>query len=213
MATVGGIVRDRNDRVLDEQPSPALYLSRRDSPSASFGRLIVWTAGDPSQWARPLLEVARSGSLNLSVFGVQSLEEEASQSLWELKWEASLLGAVGVLALALAAIGLYGVVAWSVSRRTREIGIRMALGAKPADVHRLVLGHGLRITIFGIAAGLALSAGTVRLLRGFLYGMSPFDPLAFAAASAAWLAIALMASWLPARRAMRVDPGVTLKME
>jgi predicted permease len=213
MATVGGIVRDRNDRVLDEQPSPALYLSRRDSPSASFGRLIVWTAGDPSQWARPLLEVARSGSLNLSVFGVQSLEEEASRSLWELKWEASLLGAVGVLALALAAIGLYGVVAWSVSRRTREIGIRMALGAKPADVHRLVLGHGLRITIFGIAAGLVLSAGTVRLLRGFLYGMSPFDPLAFAAASAAWLAIALMASWLPARRAMRVDPGVALKME
>lgn len=213
MATVAGLVRDRNDLALDEQPSPALYLSRRNSPAASFGRLIVWTAGNPSHWARPLLQVARSGSPNLAVLGVQTLDDEASRSLWELKWQTSLLGAVGALALALAAIGLYGVLAWSVSRRTREIGIRMALGAKPADVHRLVLGRGTRITVLGIAAGLALSAGAVRLLRGFLYGMSPFDPLAFAAAGAAWLAIALLASWLPARRAMRIDPGVALKME
>ena len=213
IATVGGMVRDRNDLVLDDTPSAALYLSRRESPWAIFGRLIIRTAGEPSHWTRPLLEVAKSGSPNLAVFGVQSLEEEASRSLWELKWQTSLLGAVGVLALTLAAIGLYGVVAWSVSRRTHEIGIRMALGARPADVHRLVLGHGLRITVLGIAAGLALSAGTVRLLRGFLYGMSPFDPLAFATASAAWLAIALLASWLPARRAMRVDPGEALKVE
>jgi predicted permease len=213
MATVGGMVRDRNDVALDDTPSAALYLSRRESPAAVFGRLIIRTAGDPLHWTRPLLEVAKSGSPNLAVFGVQSLEEEASRSLWELKWQTSLLGAVGVLALMLAAIGLYGVVAWSVSRRTHEIGIRMALGAKPADVHRLVLGHGLRITTLGIGFGLALSAGTVRLLRGFLYGMSPFDPLAFAAASAAWLAIALLASWLPARRAMQVDPGVALKVE
>ena len=213
MATVGAIVRDRNDLSLDETPAPALYLSRREWPAAIFGRLIVWTAGDPSHWVRPLLEVARSGGPNLAVLGVESLEEEESRSRWQLKWQASLLGAIGGLALVLAAIGLYGVVAWSVARRTQEIGIRMALGAKPADLHRLVLGHGLRITVLGIAVGLALSAATIRLLRRFLYGMSPFDPLAFAAASVAWLAIALLATWLPARRAMRVHPAVALKMD
>jgi predicted permease len=210
---VAGIVRDRHDLSLDENPQPFLYLSRRQSEGSGFARLIVWTTANPYRWAKPLLRVAQSGGPNLSIFDVQSLEDEASRSLWELKWQASLLGGVGLLAAVLAAIGLYGVVAYSVSRRTHEIGIRMALGAAPADVQRMVLGLGLRITAAGIACGLLVSAATVRLLRGFLYGMSPFDTLAFAAGSVAWLAIAMLASWLPARRATRVDPGVALKWE
>jgi len=209
---VAGIARDRNDRSLDGSPQPYVYLSRRQSPGGGPAHLIVRTAGSPYRWSKPLLQVAQRGGPNLLIFEVQSLEEASSRALWELKWQASLLGGVGLLAAVLAAIGLYGVVACSVSRRTHEIGVRTALGASPADVLRMVLGHGLRITTMGIAGGLLVSAGTVRLLRGFLYGMSPFDPLSFAAASIAWLAIAMLASWLPARRATKVDPGVALRV-
>ena len=113
----------------------------------------------------------------------------------------------------LAAIGLYGVVAYAVSQRTREIGVRIALGAAPGDVQWMVLAHGLRITGIGILGGLLIGAATVRLLRRFLYGLSPFDPIAFAAASLAWIAIAMLASWYPARRATRVDPITALKYE
>jgi ABC-type antimicrobial peptide transport system permease subunit len=103
--------------------------------------------------------------------------------------------------------------AYAVSQRTREIGIRMALGAEPGDVQWMVFAQGLRITGIGVACGLALSAGSVRLMRSYLYGLSPFDPVAFAAASLAWLAIAAIASWYPARRATRVDPMTALKYE
>jgi ABC-type antimicrobial peptide transport system permease subunit len=105
------------------------------------------------------------------------------------------------------------VVVCSVAQRTREIGVRMALGAMPLDVQWMVLAHGLRITAIGIAGGLLLSAATVRLLRGFLYGLSPFDPIAFSAASLAWVAVAMIASWYPARRATRVDPMTALNYE
>lgn len=120
---------------------------------------------------------------------------------------------MGLLAIVLAAIGLYGVVAYAVSQRTREIGVRVAMGATPGDVEWLVLGHGLRITTAGIAAGLLLSAATVHWLRSYLYGLSPFDPIAFVGASLAWVIIAMLASWYPARRATRVDPLTALKYE
>ena len=113
----------------------------------------------------------------------------------------------------LAAIGVYGVVACSVAQRTSEIGVRVALGAVPLDVQWMVLAHGLRITAIGIAIGLLLSGATVRLLRRFLYGLSPFDPIAFAAASLAWIVLATLASWYPARRATRVDPMIALRAE
>jgi ABC-type antimicrobial peptide transport system permease subunit len=130
-----------------------------------------------------------------------------------LKWRAALVGALGALAILLAAIGLYGVVAYAVSQRTREIGVRMALGASPGDVQWMVLNHGLRITAAGIAIGLVFSAAAARLLRGYLYGLSPFDPIAFGGACLAWIAIAMLASWIPSRRATRVDPLIALKWE
>ena len=113
----------------------------------------------------------------------------------------------------LAAIGLYGVVAYAVSQRTREIGVRVALGASAADVQWMVLGHGLRITAMGLVIGVGLSAVSVGLLRRYLYGLSPFDPVAFGGACLLWILIAMLASWVPARRAMRVDPLTALKWE
>ncbi len=156
--------------------------------------------------------VQRRGG-QLIIYDSRTLEDAVARSLWEMKWQASLLAAIGLLAIVLAAIGVYGVVACSVAQRTREIGVRMALGAVPSDVQWMVLAHGLRISAIGIAAGLLLSAATVRLLRGFLYGLSPFDPIAFAAAGMAWIVIAMLASWYPARRATHVDPMTALNFE
>ena len=212
--TVIGVARDAKYGALSEEPQAFYYLSRRQDPGGNgFFSLIVRTAGDPRQWIKPVLDLVQRRGGDLRVYDNGALENAVALSLWELKWQASLLAALGLLAIVLAAIGVYGVVACSVAQRTREIGVRMALGAAPLDVQWMVLAHGLRITALGIAVGLLLSAFTVRLLRGFLYGLSPFDPIAFAVASLAWIAIAMLASWYPARRATRVDPMTALNYE
>jgi predicted permease len=213
MGTVIGIARDAKYASLGEEPRPLYYVSRLEDRGNGFYSLIVRTAGDPHQWIQPLVSLVQRNGGNVRIYDSGTLESAVAQSLWEVKWQASLLGAVGLLAIVLAAIGVYGVVACSVAQRTREIGVRMALGAVPLDVQWMVLAHGLRITAIGIAIGLLLSAATVGLLRGFLYGLSPFDPIAFATASLAWIAIAIVASWYPARRATRVDPMTALNYE
>jgi predicted permease len=213
LGTVIGIARDVKYEDLDETPRPYLYLSRRQDPGTGFFELIVRTEGDPYQWSKPLLGLAMSGSPMLHVFETRSLQDAIALNLRDLRWRAGLIGSLGLLAILLAAIGLYGVVAYSVSQRTKEIGMRMALGATSGDVQWMVLGRGLRITAAGIALGLLLSAIAVRWLRAYLYGLSPFDPIAFAGASLAWMLIAMLASWYPARRATRVDPLTALKYE
>jgi ABC-type antimicrobial peptide transport system permease subunit len=174
---------------------------------------MIRTEGDPYAWSKPLMSVALSGGPKLRIFETRSVEDGIDLSLRDVQWRAELVGSLGLLAAILAAIGLYGVVAYAVSQRTREIGMRMALGATSGDVQWMVLGRGLRITAAGIALGLLLSAVAVRWLRSYLYGLSPFDPIAFAAAGLAWIAIAMLASWYPARRATRVDPLTALKWE
>jgi len=211
LGQVVGVGRDI--RVHGEEPYPGYYVSRRQELGSGSFALIVRTAGNPYQWAQPLMQVAANSDANLRIYQVQSLQDALALSLWETKWQAAVLGSLGLLAIVLAVIGLHGVVAFAVSQRTREIGVRMALGASPAHVQRMVLAQGLRIAGIGIAAGLLLSAGTVRWLRSYLYGLSPFDPIAFAAASLAWVAIAILASWYPARRATQVDPVTALKYE
>ena len=118
-------------------------------------------------------------------------------SLWRVRWQASLLGAFGLLAIALSVIGLYEVVAYTVAQRTREIGVRMALGAQKRDVQWMVLAHGLRLTATGVLAGLSAAIATMRLLRSFLYGVSPLDPMAFVGAALAWLIVAMLAITFP----------------
>jgi predicted permease len=217
MAQVVGIARDSKYESLSEDAKPFYYLSRRQAAGNGYFSLIVRTAGDPYGWAKPLLSLVRENP-DFTVYEVKTLEDAVAASLWEIKWQAGLLASLGLaslglLAIVLAAMGLYGVVAYAVSQRTREIGVRMALGAAPGDVQWMVLAHGLRIIGLGILGGLLLSAATVRLLRSFLYGLSPYDPAAFGAASIAWLMVAMLASWYPARRATRVDPLTALKYE
>ncbi len=212
MGEVVGVAANTKTSALDEDPAPVFYVSRLQEPAHPYFALIVETEGDARAWTTPLLRIVQRNH-NLEYFEAQTLDEAVGKSLWLIKWQAALLAVFGLLAIVLATIGLYGVVAYAVSQRTHEIGVRMALGAMPGDVRWMILSHGLRITVFGVGAGLLLSAATVRLLRGFLYGLSPFDPVAFATASLAWVLIAMLASWYPARRATRVDPLAALKYE
>jgi putative ABC transport system permease protein len=120
---------------------------------------------------------------------------------------------LGGLALVLAAVGVYGVVAYSVTQRTHEIGVRMAIGARPADVRRMVLGQGCRLALAGVAIGLALALVAARVMRGLLFHVSPSDPATFVSVAAALVGIAALASYIPARRATRVDPMIALRGE
>jgi ABC-type antimicrobial peptide transport system permease subunit len=135
------------------------------------------------------------------------------KSLWQTRWEASLLGAFGMLALLIASVGLYGVIAFGARQRTREFGIRMALGAQRRDVLRLVTGDSLTIALVGIALGVMVSLASTNLLRGFLYGLSPTDTVTFAGAALLWTAVSLIASAVPAYRATKVDPLTALRYE
>ncbi len=212
-ATVVGVARDAKYDAVNEKETLLYYTLREEDSGNGYFALVIRTAGDPRQWSKPLLDLMQRNGRDLRIYEAATMESSVARSLWLVRWQASLMAALGLLAIVLAAIGVYGVVTCSVAQRTREIGVRMALGAVAMDVQWMVLGHGLRITAIGIAGGLLFSAGTVRLLRGFLYGLSPFDPIAFSVASLAWIAIAMVASWFPARRATRVDPMTALNYE
>ena len=147
----------------------------------------------------------------LPVYEVKTLVAHLGIALFPARAAATLLGLTGALALLLAAVGLYGVLSYLVTLRTREIGVRMALGARREDVVRLVVGRGLRLAAIGLAIGLVLSAGVTRFASFLLYGTSPLDPVTFASVAALLLGVALVAAWNPARRAAAVEPVVALR--
>ena len=144
---------------------------------------------------------------------LQTLEEATSVSLLLPRAGAGLFGLFGLLGLALAAVGLYGVISYLVSQRTREFGIRVTLGAQPFDIAKLALGQGLRLTLLGVAIGVAGAVAVTRVLGVILYGVSPTDGATFAAVAGVLVTVALLACHLPARRASRVDPMVALRSD
>jgi ABC-type antimicrobial peptide transport system permease subunit len=141
------------------------------------------------------------------------MEDEVGMTLFPVRASAWLVSTVGIIAMLLAAVGLYGVIAYSVARRTREIGIRMALGAERASVLRLVVGEGARLAAAGIALGMLGALALTRLMGSMLYGVSASDPATYAALAAALALVAIGACWVPARRAVQVDPAVALRAE
>jgi len=149
----------------------------------------------------------------LPVYEVKTMEAAVDESLSGRRFALLLLGLFAAVALALAAVGVYGVMSYGVVQRTKEIGIRMALGAEQHAVLRLVVGDGMRLAAFGIAIGFGLAVGLSRVLRGMLFGVSSFDPIAYAGLTLVLAGVALLASWLPARRAARVDPVIALRAE
>ena len=147
----------------------------------------------------------------LRIYDIDTLRDEMYRALWQTRWEALLLGVFGTVALLIASVGLYGVIAFAVSQRTREFGIRIALGAETRDILRAVTTNAIRITLAGAGFGLLLSLASTNLLRGFLYGLSPVDLTTYIAVLLLWTAVALVASCVPAYRATRVDPAVALR--
>jgi predicted permease len=212
LRTVAGVVRDSKMQSLDEKPRAAVYLPvmQRFQSQSNF---LVRTAGPPMAMARAVEEAIHGVNPALPVYGQRSLEQSISVAYFGQRMGGSLLGVFGALSLALAAIGLYGVLAYAVTQRSREVGIRMALGAQSGDVLRLVLGQGLRLAAIGLAAGLIVSIAVTRLMSSLLFGVSPTDPATIAGVSVLLVLVALAASFLPALRATRIDPILAIRHE
>jgi predicted permease len=175
--------------------------------------LVLRTDGDPAQLAGAVRREALALDPELPVYNVKTMDAAVDDSLSGRRFSLLLLGLFAAVALALAAVGVYGVMSYGVVQRTREIGIRMALGARQQDVLGLVVGDALRLAVLGVAMGLVLAFGLSRFLRGMLYGVSNFDPISYAGLTLILMLVALFAAWLPARRAAKVDPAIALRAE
>jgi putative ABC transport system permease protein len=175
--------------------------------------LVVKTSGDPEILTGPIRQAVRSLDPNLPVANVRTMDEVVSATMSSSRFTGLLLATFAIIALALSAIGIYGVLSYLVSRRTREIGIRLAIGAGRREVLRMILSSGLLLALIGVVSGLVISLAVTRSMRGLLYGVSPNDPLTFVAVGGALALVAVFASLVPAWRATRVDPVVALKAE
>jgi ABC-type antimicrobial peptide transport system permease subunit len=175
--------------------------------------LFVRTPLEPEQLAAAIRQTVTEIDREIPVFSVQPMQSYVEHATEQSRLNMTLLTLFGALAVVLASLGIYGVLSYLVGRRTLEIGIRLALGATAADVLQLIVGHGLMLTALGIAIGLAASWAITRSLSGLLFGVSPHDPMTFAVITAILAAVACAASYLPGRRATRVDPLVTLRYE
>jgi predicted permease len=191
---------------------PQLYYAEAQNPDLQ-GTLLVRTQGEPSALLPSVRSAVRSLDPQLPTFAVRTMNEAVSASLGQQRLAATLVGGFSILALFLATLGLYGVLAYSVTQRTREIGIRIALGSPRANILRLVLRQGMMMVGIGIVLGLTLAMGCGPLFQHFVYGIAPRDPLTILGATAVLTGIALLACWIPARRAIGVDPMVALRHE
>jgi len=218
---VVGIVEDIRQFGLDKDPIAQAFVDFRQFPppplAMSLGRFPLWFAvrtGDrPDAAIASIRAIVRQVEPDATVDDIATLQQLVSDSISRPRFYAVLLGVFAVVAVTLAAIGLYGVIAYSVARRTREIGIRMALGAARRDVLSLVLGQTLALTVAGIMLGLAGAAALTRYLAGMLFGVTPLDPTTFAAVAVIFGAVAICAALIPARRATNVDPLIALRYE
>jgi predicted permease len=209
---VVGVVADVASIGSGAPPLPTAYLPLEQSYQSSV-TLVARTAADPAALMKPVLANVQRLDPDLALVGALTMPEMISRGLWAPRAGAALFGVFGLLGLGLAALGIYGVMAYMVAQRTNEIGIRMALGARPGHVVRLVVGQGARLALlgigFGIAAGLALS----RLISGLLFGIGAQDPVTYCTVAATLGAVALLAAWLPALVAARIDPVLALRRE
>jgi predicted permease len=210
--TVVGVARDTKVRNLNETPTPFVYLPLYQVYRANI-MIGARVSGDPVAAGKTIQNTIHELNSDLAMFNVNTLESQQLFASFGQRVAGTFVGAFGLLALILAAVGIYGVTAYTTRQRTHEIGIRMALGASKDDILRLVLGHGLRLTLIGVGLGLAASFALTRYLSGLLLGVTSHDAVTFFSVALLLCAVSLFACFIPTRRAMRVDPMVALHYE
>jgi putative ABC transport system permease protein len=219
--TIVGVVKDVKQDSWIDAPSDEIYLPFQQSGEffTSNARqytsmtVVVRTAVAPSSLASVVQETGRSVDHSVAVSNVVSMENVITDTLWQQRFTLQLIALFAALALILAAIGLYGVMSYSVAQRTHEVGLRMALGAQRGDVIRMVVRQGMVLAVIGVAVGLLGAFAVTRLLRSLLFGVTPTDPITFAGVALGLLSVALVACYFPARRATKVDPLIALRYE
>jgi putative ABC transport system permease protein len=219
--TVVGIVGDIRHRGLDQLPRPEMYRPHTQfrygvaatAPAVTTMTWVMRTTADPLAAISYARAAVKAVDANLGISDVATMDQVMADATSDRRLNMMLFLLLGGLALALATVGVYGVVAYAVSQRTHEIGVRMAIGAKPADVVRMILNEGGRLAVAGVAVGSIVALVGARLIRGLLFGVSATDPVTFASVAAGLLVVALFASYIPARRATRVDPMIAIRGE
>ena len=211
--TVIGVVGDVHHDDVTGPARAAMYTPQTQFTDSFLVALIKVGGADPMSVAVPARQVIRSMDPNVPVYRVAPLPSLVAGAAAQRTFVMRLLGGFALVAVLLAAIGLYGVVSYGVALRTREVGVRMALGAQPADVFRLVLSGGAKLVAIGVAAGLAGAAASTRFMDTLVFGVSPIDPLTFTTAVLVLVIVAMLAHWVPIRRALRIDPALALRAE
>ncbi len=211
-ARVVGVIGDVRYVTLDSLPEPAVYLSYYQS---TRGRMMVFvrTTGDPLALAAAARQVTHQMNPDAPLYDLRTMDSRISDATAAMRFRALLLALFAVMALALATMGTYGVISFAVSQRTREIGVRIALGARRGDVVRLIVRQGVGVAAAGAALGLAGALISTRVLGSLLYGVEPSDPVTFIGIVAVLVGAVLIASWVPARRAARIEPTEALRAE
>jgi putative ABC transport system permease protein len=210
--TIAGVVGNVRHLGLDIEPRPEIYYHTNTAPP--FGPVVVIrTTSDPARVVSLARAKIRELDRDVPISNVNTMEQLVAQSVAQRRFGMFLLGIFALLALLLAAIGIYGVVSYSVTQRTQEIGVRMALGASATDVLKMVLRNGMSLALIGVGVGLAGAFALTRLMSRLLFAVTPTDVTTFSLVSVALIAVALLACYLPARRAMKVDPLEALRYE
>jgi putative ABC transport system permease protein len=208
-----GVVGDVRHVGLETAPRPEVYLAFGQGHWPSVYMVVRSKTEDPLALAAAAQNVVNSVNKNIPLSNLRTMQDVIADSVMRRRFAMMLLSIFAGLAMLLAAIGLYGVMSYSVSQRTREIGVRMALGAQTADVLKMIVSQGMLLVVVGVGVGVAASIGLTRLMSGLLYGVSATDPVTFAGVAVMLAVVALAANYLPARRAAKTDPMVALRYE
>jgi putative ABC transport system permease protein len=210
--TIVGVVKDIPHRGLESKAEPDWFLSYLDQPRR-HGYLMARSSSDPASLAAAIRSQVSAIDKDQPVTAIRTMNEVIASTTAPRRFNTLLLAIFAAVALALAATGIYSVISYSVTQRTQEIGVRIALGAQPGDVIRLILKQGLTLTLIGVAAGLLSALAAARVMTGLLYGVTATDPATFVAISLLLVIVATLACYLPARRAARVEPITALRCE
>jgi predicted permease len=212
--TVVGVVGDMRRQGLEREPFPQMFVSLAQSPPPRSVDLFVRASSDdPMAMAGALRVAVRRVEKNAPIYGVAPLEQQLGTYLAQRRFQTSLLTGFSIVALLMAAVGIYGLIQYSIATRTQEIGIRMAVGAEAGEIFRMILGEGLRLSLTGLMLGLLGALWLGRAGSSLLFGVTTTDPLTFIVVSLLLIAVAAAACWFPARRAMKIEPMVALRQE